>query len=130
MHRGLKRVYECYIITIDMALFSQLDTTASNKPPIQVTWLLVVFVLFFLSSTVIHADHIAIDTINTEQQHCFLCHHGVDTSPNLPQVKQLPVTSYYIYSDTIVTALFTTIPFIQPHLRAPPVFLSFYITNL
>jgi len=82
---------------------------------------LMVAVLFFLTSTLVHADHIATHAINAEQQECYICHQGLDTPSELPQVKSLFVASYCNSLFEAITAQNKVNYFVQPQLRAPPV---------
>ena len=82
---------------------------------------LMVFVLFFLTSTLVHADHLATQAINAEQQECYICHQGIDTPPELPQVKNLFVASDSNNAYQAVTTQFKVNSFVLPQLRAPPV---------
>jgi len=82
-----------------------------------------VFVLIFLASNLVHADHIASHTINAEQQECYICHQGLDTPPELSQVKNSFVVSYNVKLYALVTAELQVNNFVKPPLRAPPVFL-------
>lgn len=83
---------------------------------------LMVFVLFFLTSTLVHADHLVSHTINVDQQECYICHQGVDTPPELPQVKSPYSANYCNNTYQTTKALFKLSSFVQPQLRAPPIF--------
>lgn len=118
----------CYIITIDMMLFSQLNSfqaknTELKKVETMNALALVVFVLLFLISTVAHADHITAQANNAEQQECFICHQGLDSPSELPKVKTIVASSYSLKTYQTFSPLFNTSSFLQPQLRAPPVFL-------
>lgn len=82
---------------------------------------LMVFVLLFLLSTLTHAEHITTQANNAEQQGCYLCHQGLDTPPELPQIQTVFVASYRVNSHQTGTAQFKVNSFVQPQLRAPPV---------
>ena len=84
---------------------------------------LAVFVLLFLMSTLVHANHIASNAIHAEQQECYICHQGIDTPPVLTQVKNIFVASYYTDLYDLSIAKFKVNNFVQPPLRAPPVIL-------
>jgi len=104
-----------------MALLSQLNKETSKKLTTTNALTLVVFVLFFLTSILVHADHLATQATNVEQQECYICHQGLDTPPELPQVKNLFIASYCNNSYQTITAQFKANNFVQPQLRAPPV---------
>ena len=81
-----------------------------------------VFVLLFLASTLVHADHLTEQSTNVEQIECYLCHQGLDTPPELSQTQLLTTVSYFLPSQPAVTIEFMSNYFVQPQLRAPPVF--------
>ena len=82
---------------------------------------LMVFLLIFLISTLAHADHIATQATNAELQECYICHQGIDTPPELPQVQTPFIASYHVSVYEVVTAQFKVNSFVHPQLRAPPV---------
>lgn len=94
--------------------------TAANKLTAMNAIALMVFVLLFLTSTLVHADHIT-EAINVEQQECHICHQGIDTPPELPHVQAFFGASYNANIYDVVTAQFKVDDFLQPQLRAPPV---------
>ncbi|PHR83522.1 MAG: hypothetical protein COA59_11925 [Colwellia sp.] len=81
---------------------------------------LMVFVLLFLTSVLAHADHLIDQSTAIEQQDCQLCNQGIDTPPDLPQVKASIVTHGVFFTITVTTAEFSFSQFVQPLLRAPP----------
>lgn len=83
---------------------------------------LMVFLLLFFISLVVHADHSTEHALNAEQQDCYVCHQGVDTPPELPQVKVACVADYSVNFYQAICAQFKVSSFVQPPLRAPPVF--------
>lgn len=83
---------------------------------------LMVFVLLFLVSSLVHADHVTEQSTNIEQLDCYLCHQGLDTPPELPQIQLLTIVSYFLPSQAAVTIELKRHYFVQPQLRAPPVF--------
>lgn len=83
---------------------------------------LVVFLLVFLLSIFAHANHVAIDTLNAEQQDCYICQQSLDTPPELPKIQSEFFASYCYSTIDLVSALFKGSDFAQPQLRAPPVF--------
>jgi hypothetical protein len=85
---------------------------------------LVVFLLFFLTSTLSHANHIVSDVVHAEQQECYICHQGLDTPPEFPEINQLFIANYGTKLFKIVIVQLKANNFIQPPLRAPPVFQS------
>jgi hypothetical protein len=110
-----------------MTSFSQVSFFNTNKKAsTQITTMnviaLMVFVLLFLLSTLAHADHLAEQTTNVEQSECYICHQGLDTPPELPQVQLLSITHYFFTPKPIVTTGLKASYFVKPQLRAPPVF--------
>ena len=83
---------------------------------------LMVFVLLFLTSTLVHADHIVEQSINVEQQECHICNQGIDKPTALPQVQPLSIVSYQLSPYEVVAARFKVSYFVYPQLRAPPAF--------
>lgn len=79
-----------------------------------------VFVLFFLTSVVAHADHLVDQRTTVEQQSCQLCNQGIDTPSEVPQVQATVVTRYNSYTPQVTTTEFPPSQFVQPPLRAPP----------
>ena len=112
----------CYIITINMTPFYLFKKVTPQKLVTMNALALVVFVLFFLTSTLVHADHIASHGTNAEQQECYICHQGLDTPSGLLQPKVSSITSYFHCSYAIITTHFRGSYFVQPQLRAPPIF--------
>ena len=82
---------------------------------------LMTFVLLFFFSSLVHASHLFEQSINVEQQECHICHQGVDTPPEQPQVQVVAVTSYQLKPQKILTVEFKVNGFVQPQLRAPPI---------
>lgn len=110
-----------------MTLFPQLRFFHVNKKASkQITTMnvpaLMVFVLLFLVSTLVHANHLTEKTTDVEQLECYLCHQGIDTPPELPQVQLLTIVSYFLSAQSLLTIEFKGNYFVQPQLRAPPVF--------
>ncbi len=83
---------------------------------------LMVFVLLFLTSTLVHAEHLAEHSINTEQQECHICHQGIDTPSELPQIQIYNAASYNLKPQKVTTIQGKARYFVQPQLRAPPIF--------
>ena len=83
---------------------------------------LMAFVLLFLTSTLAHADHLIEQSINVEQQECYICHQGLDTPSELPTIQTPVVINLYLSVVKVVTADFKLNSFVQPQLRAPPRF--------
>ena len=83
---------------------------------------LMFFLLLFLMSTLAHADHLTTHVISAEQQECTLCHQGIDTPPELLKTKINFVVSYHIHPQKITVFQAKTHYFVQPQLRAPPLF--------
>lgn len=110
-----------------MTLFSQLrffqvNRKALKKPTAMNAIALMAFVLFFLTSNLVHADHLIEQATQIEQSECYICHQGLDTPPKLPQVLAPYVASYHLVNYEVTTAQFKSNSFVQPQLRAPPVF--------
>ena len=84
---------------------------------------LMFFLLFFLTSNLVHADHLIEQATQVEQSECYICHQGLDTPPKLPQVQAPFINSYYLASCEESTVQFKRSSFVQPQLRAPPVIL-------
>jgi hypothetical protein len=110
-----------------MTLLSQLSlfqakNTDEKKSATMNALALMVFVLLFFISTVAHADHITTQVTNAEQQECYICHQGIDTPPELSQIHTVFVASFAVNPPKAVTVQFKVNNFIQPPLRAPPVF--------
>lgn len=82
---------------------------------------LMVFLLLFLTSVIAHAEHLVFQDTAAEQQDCQLCNQGIDTPPELPQIKALAVTCYDFVISKIITTKHTLDYFIQPPSRASPV---------
>jgi len=83
---------------------------------------LMVIVLLFLTSTLVHADHLTEHSLSSEQQECYICLQGVDTSPELPQIRFHYVASYNLKLQKVTRVHGKVSHFIQPQLRAPPIF--------
>jgi hypothetical protein len=81
---------------------------------------LMVFLLLFFISTLVHADHLAAEAIAIEQQDCHICNQGIDTPAELPQIDVVVVTRYNLVTQAISTTDFSLNSFVQPPLRAPP----------
>mgnify|MGYP003384579154 FL=1 len=81
---------------------------------------LMVFVLFFLTSVVAHADHLVEQRTTVEQQSCQLCNQEIDTPFEVLQVQARIVTRYNSYAAQVTTTEFPPSQFVQPPLRAPP----------
>lgn len=105
-----------------MTLFSQVNKNSTNKLITMNALAFVVFVLLFLTSTLVHAEHLTEHSLSFEQQECSLCHQGVDTPPELPQVQIHSVASYRFKTPQVTTIHCKVNDFIQPQLRAPPTF--------
>lgn len=105
-----------------MTLFSQVNKNATKKLTTMNALAFVVFVLLLLTSTLVHADHSTEHSLSFEQQECSICHQGVDTPPELPQIRIHPVTSYNFKTPQVTTIHCKVNDFIQPQLRAPPTF--------
>lgn len=102
--------------------FFSVNKKASTQFPTMNAIALMVFVLLFLVSTLVHADHLAEQTSNVEQSECYICHQGLDTPPELPQVKLLSIAHYFFTPKSIITIELKASDFVNPQLRAPPVF--------
>lgn len=83
---------------------------------------LVVFLLLFLGSIFAHANHIASESINAEQQDCYICQLGLDSPPDLPKINNGFSANYCCSEIDIISVFFKDNDFAQPQLRAPPVF--------
>ena len=110
-----------------MTLFSQLRFFQFNRKALkQITTMnvraLMVFVLLFLASTLVHADHLTEQGTHVEQVECYLCHQGIDTPPELPSVQLASIASYFSPVQAAATIEFKRYYFVQPQLRAPPTF--------
>lgn len=81
---------------------------------------LMVFLLLFFASTLVHADHLIEQGTNVEQIECYLCHQGLDTPPELPQIQLFAVTSHFISLQTVTSVEVKSSDYVQPQLRAPP----------
>jgi len=103
-------------------LFSQVYGRVKENKSTMNAIALMVFVLLFLMSTLVHADHLIEQSVNVEQQECYICHQGIDTPPELPNIQTPFVASYCLCIDKGVIAQFTVSSFVQPQLRAPPTF--------
>ncbi|MCI2283109.1 hypothetical protein L3081_06485 [Colwellia sp. MSW7] len=95
---------------------------SAKKPSTMTALALVVFVVLLITSTFVHASHVAINDINIEQQECYICHQGLDTPPDLSLIKNDFIASYCYMVADVNSAQFKVNTFVQPHLRAPPVF--------
>lgn len=103
-----------------MAHYSQLNKDLLKKLSATNALALVVFVLFFLTSNIVHANHIAIQNSSVEQQECYICHQGLDTPPELPQIQHDFIAIYSSNLFEVVSTEFKVSSFVQPQLRAPP----------
>lgn len=83
---------------------------------------IVVFAVLFFTSTLVHANHSVEQSTHVEQQECHTCHQGIDTPPELPQLQQCTVASYFFTFSKTTTTAFKGNSFVQPQLRAPPSF--------
>ncbi len=83
---------------------------------------LMVFLFVFLTSTIAHADHLVDQQKTLDKQACQLCNQGIDTPPDLPQVQASIVTYYHPLNFQLTTTEFIVSEYIQPFLRAPPIF--------
>jgi len=81
---------------------------------------LMVFLLFFLTSSLAHAQHLAVDSDIVEQE-CHICHHNIDTPPEFPDIQPLAVSRYSLAINKGAVTAFKVSNFVQPPLRAPPV---------
>lgn len=97
---------------------------AATKSKLTMNALVSMVFLLFLTSTLVHANHlIEIDqSTHLEQQECFVCHQGIDTPPELPQIQHHAIARYYFTLFKTITAAFKANVFVQPQLRAPPSF--------
>jgi hypothetical protein len=82
---------------------------------------LMVFLLLFLTSTIAHAQHLAVDSGIVEQQECHICYHNIDTPPEFPEIQPLASSHYFISINKDTVTFFKTSNFVQPPLRAPPI---------
>ncbi len=105
-----------------MTLFSPFKKESSERLTTMNALALVVFALFFLTSTLAHADHLTTHAVNAEQQECYICHQGLDTPSELPHVDSLFVERYNNNLFAVITAQSQVNYFVQPQLRAPPTF--------
>jgi len=105
-----------------MTLFSQLNKNSINKLTTMNALALMVFVLLFLTSSLVHADHLIEQATQVEQSACYICHQGVDTPPKLLQPQAPLVASYIFVNNEKSIEPFKSGNFLQPQLRAPPIF--------
>lgn len=108
-----------------MTSFSQVNffhvSKKASKQTINMNALaLMVFLLLFLASTLVHANHLIAQATNVEASECYICHQGLDTPSDLPTIQFLLTVGYPLKSDEIVSALFKVTYFVYPQLRAPP----------
>jgi len=103
------------------ANLSQANKKQAITPVTMSAIALMAFLLLFLTSTLAHADHLIEQSVNVEQQECYICHQCVDTPPEQPQVQVVAVTSYQLKPQKILTVTFKASGFVQPQLRAPPI---------
>lgn len=94
----------------------------TKKTSTMTAFALMVFVMLFITSTLVHASHVATNDINIEQQDCYICHQGLDTPPDLSLIKHDFIASYCHIVVDVSSAQFKVNAFVQPQLRAPPVF--------
>jgi len=88
-------------------------------------FLLVVFLLCFLQSSLAHAEHFT-DHFNeqlptVEFQDCHTCHQGMDAPPALLSLQWLSASGYYFIVSSNSSTQLIQPQFVQPLLRAPPV---------
>jgi len=105
-----------------MMLLFLVNKNSSNKLITMNALALVVFVLLFLTSTLVHADHLTDHSLSSEQQECYICHQGIDTPPELPQIRFHYVASYNLKLQKVTIVHGKVNDFMQPQLRAPPTF--------
>jgi len=103
-----------------MTLFSQVNKSSTKNLATMNALALMVFVLLFITSTLVHANHLTEHSINIEQQECHICHQGIDAPPELPKIQPHSVVSYHLNSQKVIAVHGKTSSFIQPQLRAPP----------
>lgn len=82
---------------------------------------LMVFLLLFLTSTLVHAQHIAVNSDIVEQQECHICYHSSDMPPVFPEIQVCTAHHYMLDVNQYTATLTKTNNFVQPPLRAPPV---------
>jgi len=98
-------------------------TKAATKNKLTMNALVsMVFVLLFLTSTLVHANHLVDQSTHTGQQECHICHQGLGTPPELPQIQVYVVISSRVELQKTALAAFKSNNFVQPQLRAPPSF--------
>ncbi|MCW8831869.1 MAG: hypothetical protein OQK09_00930 [Colwellia sp.] len=105
-----------------MTLFSHANKIIVEKQPTMSALALMAFVLLFLTSTLVHAEHLTEQSINVEQQECHICHQGIDTPPELPKLQEHAIARYYFNVQDTITADVKCCLFVQPQHRAPPLF--------
>ncbi len=103
-----------------MTLLSQINKNSTNKLTTMNALALMVFVLLFLTSTLVHAGHLTEHSLSFEQQECSICHQGIDTPPELSKIRIYLVASYSFKTPQVTTIHSKVHYFIQPQLRAPP----------
>lgn len=105
-----------------MTIYFQLKKESSDKKITMNAFALVVFLLLFLTSSLVHADHIATYSTNAEQQECYICHQGLDNPPKVAQINLPFVTGYGQHVCDAIQVNFKLNFFVLPQLRAPPTF--------
>lgn len=105
-----------------MTFFPHANKISGEKQLTMSALALMVFVLLFLTSTLVHASHLTEQSSNVEQQECYICYQGIDSPPELPTLKSHAIASNYFHAQRIITPDVKWFFFVQPQLRAPPLF--------
>lgn len=105
-----------------MMSFSPSNKNSTDKIKTMNALVFMVFVLLFLLSTLVHADHLVEHSINAEQQECYICHQDIDTPEALSAIQVHAIYGYHLKFQKFTSAAFQVSHFILPPLRAPPTF--------
>ncbi len=105
-----------------MTLFLQVNKKSTNNVATMNAFALMVFVLLFITSTLVHADHLIEQATDVEASECYICHQGIDTPSELPPIQIHTTADYSLNLNITISAVFKDNHFVQPQLRAPPIF--------
>ena len=94
----------------------------ATKLPTMTVMTVMVFLLCFFTSAMVHAEHVAKTNSNVEQQECYLCHQGIDTPTQSPQIQFVSIVKFGLLTENFTLVFVKNNDFVQPLLRAPPIF--------
>ncbi|MGL1959024.1 MAG: hypothetical protein OCD00_17125 [Colwellia sp.] len=81
-----------------------------------------IVLMAFLFAFISHAQHFTESVVSAEQQHCYICHQGIDTPPDISTYFVILTSAYAVFIVESTVPAVNVSTFIQPPLRAPPAF--------